>query len=57
MLRNKTGLPVVLWDERLSTLSAHGYLTEMNVHGRKRKRRIDELSAAIILQSYVDSLR
>ncbi len=52
-----TGLPVILWDERLTTVSAHNLLSEMNVRGQKRKDAVDELSARIILDAYLDSLR
>ena len=54
MLAQRTGLPVVLWDERLTTVSAHEILSEINVRGEKRKKAVDELSAALILQSYLD---
>ena len=54
MLAQRTGLPVVWWDERLTTVSAHEILSEINVRGEKRKKAVDELSAALILQSYLD---
>ena len=55
-LRTLTDLPVALWDERLTTVSAIGYLNETNVRGKKRKGVIDTLSAQIILQNFLDSL-
>lgn len=50
-------VPVVLWDERGTTVSAIGYLNEQNVRGKKRKQVVDSVAAVIILQSYLDSLR
>ena len=55
MLEQRTGLPVILWDERLTTVNAHEILSEINVRGEKRKKAVDELSATLILQSYLDS--
>lgn len=55
-LKNKTGLPVVLWDERLTTVSAHRVLSDNHVRGKKRKKVVDTVSAVFILQSYLDSL-
>lgn len=49
-----TDVPVCLWDERGTTVSAHGYLNEMDTRGKKRKEVVDELAAAIILQNYLD---
>ncbi len=56
-LRERTGLPVTLWDERLTTVSAIGFLNETNVRGKKRKAIVDTVSATIILQEYLDSRR
>ncbi len=56
-LEELTGLPVELWDERLTTMSAIGFLNETNVRGKKRKNVVDTVSAAIILQDYLDSRR
>lgn len=49
------GLPVILWDERGTTLSAARILNERNVRGKKRKGVIDTVAAAVLLQSYLDS--
>ena len=57
MLREATGLPVELFDERLTTVSAHRILSESNVRGQKRKNSVDELSAQLILQDYLDRRR
>ncbi len=56
-LREATSLPVVLRDERLTTVSAIGFLNETNVRGKKRKAVVDTVSATIILQNYLDSRR
>ena len=53
-LEELTGLPVVLQDERLSTANAHVMLNMTNTRGQKRKSIIDEMSACLILQSYLD---
>ncbi|MBR2405739.1 MAG: Holliday junction resolvase RuvX [Clostridia bacterium] len=56
-LRERSGLPVVLRDERLTTVSAHSVLNQTNVRGKKRKAVVDTVSATIILQDYLDSRR
>jgi putative Holliday junction resolvase len=50
-------LPVILWDERLSTVSAERVLLEADLSRKKRKRLRDRVSAAVILQNYLDSRR
>ena len=57
MLKRRTGLEVVMWDERLTTVSAHMLMNETNTRGQKRKNKVDSVSAAYILQSYLDSIR
>lgn len=57
LLSEYSALPVKLWDERLTTVSAHMLMNETNVRGQKRKDRIDSVSAAYILQSYLDSIK
>lgn len=54
-LERRTGLPVVLWDERLSTVEAEQVLKESGVRRENRKQYIDKLAAAVILQSYLDA--
>ena len=54
-IREVSGLPVILWDERLTTVSAHRLMNVTNVRGKKRKAAVDSISAAIILESYLDS--
>ncbi len=47
-------IPVDYQDERLTTVIAHGYLSDNNVKGKKRKANVDAVSASVILQSYID---
>lgn len=48
---------VRLWDERCTTITAHGYMNDTNTRGKKRKAVIDEVAAVVILQSFLDSRR
>lgn len=57
MLERRTGLPVVLWDERLTTVEADEIMTEVGVKGIDRKKYVDKIAAMIILQDYMDSLK
>lgn len=57
LLSQRSGLPVALIDERLTTVSASRYLNETNTRGAARKGVIDTLSAQIILQNALDRLR
>lgn len=52
-LEERTGLPVVLWDERCTTVSAHNFLNATNTRGKKRKAVVDAVAATIILESYL----
>ena len=52
-LSEQTGIPSVLYDERLTTVSAHKILSENNVRGKKRKATVDTLSASLILEDYL----
>ncbi len=56
-LEKRTGLEVVMWDERLSTVSAVEVLKEGNVRRENRKNYVDKIAASFILQGYLDSLR
>jgi putative Holliday junction resolvase len=56
-LHAATGLPVVLWDERLTTRAAERALAEAGAHGARRKRAVDSVAAALLLQSYLDAER
>lgn len=53
-LERRTGLPVVMWDERLSTVSADKVLMETGVRRENRKAVIDQIAAVFILQGYLD---
>lgn len=55
LLEETFGLPVVLWDERLSTMAAERVLIEADVSRNKRKKVIDKMAAVMILQGYLDS--
>lgn len=54
MLKAETGLPVELWDERLSTVEAENIMLDADLSRSKRKKNIDRLAAQIILQGYLD---
>ena len=53
LLRDVTGLPVTLWDERLTTVDAHKILRANGKSGKKRKGVVDAVAAALILESYL----
>ncbi len=55
-LERRTGLPVILWDERLTTVAANRVLMESGVRREHRKESVDQIAAAMILQGYLDSL-
>lgn len=57
MLVRRTGLPVVMWDERLTTVEANRTLMESGVRRENRKDYVDELAAIFILQGYLDAQR
>ncbi|MEE1314720.1 MAG: Holliday junction resolvase RuvX [Faecalimonas sp.] len=54
-LERRTGLPVVLWDERLTTVEAERTLIESGVRREDRKKYVDKIAAVFILQGYLDS--
>ena len=56
-LEKTTQLPVATWDERLSTVGATRILLEADLSRKKRKKSVDKLAAAIILQGYLDHSR
>jgi putative Holliday junction resolvase len=55
-LRAVVSVPVVEWDERLTSVQAERSLNAMDVRGARRKELVDQMAAAIILQAYLDSL-
>lgn len=52
-LREASGLPVQMWDERRTTVEAHNILSQHNYHGKKRKNTVDAVAAALILEGYL----
>lgn len=56
-LMRRTGLPVTLWDERLTTVAADKSMIEMGIRREHRKDYVDEIAAMFILQGYLDRLR
>ena len=55
-LERRTGLEVIMWDERLSTVEAHRILDEAGLGYEKKAEVVDKIAAAIILQNYLDSI-
>lgn len=56
-LERRTGLPIILWDERLTTVEAERSLMESNVRRENRKQYVDRIAAAFILQGYLDRIK
>lgn len=56
MLEKRTGLPVELWDERLTTVEAQRRMIEAGVRREKRAKVVDQVAAALILQGFLDCL-
>ena len=54
-LKNKLDIPVLFWDERLTSFAAEQHLGEMGLNWRQRREHIDKIAAMIILQNYLDS--
>ena len=57
ILEEVTALPVVMWDERRTTVEAHNILSQHNYHGQKRKNTVDAVAASLILEGYLNSLK
>lgn len=57
ILRERTGLPLTLWDERLTTVDAHRILSENGRRGKKRKQTVDAVAATLILEGYLGRRR
>ena len=51
-LERRTGIPVIMWDERLTTVSADNVMMESGIRRENRKEYVDEIAAMIILQNY-----
>jgi len=56
MLEKRTGLPVILWDERLTTVAADKLMIESSIRREDRKKYVDRIAAEFILQGYLDSI-
>ena len=56
-LGDATGLEIVMWDERRTTVEAHNILSQHNYHGQKRKNTVDAVAASLILEGYLNSLK
>ena len=56
-LEERTGMQVVLWDERRTTVAAHQILFDQGKDGRKRKKMVDAVAASLILENYLDYKR
>ena len=56
MLERRTGLPVVMWDERLTTVEADRTMVETGIRRENRKEYVDMIAAVFILQGYLDYL-
>ncbi len=57
MLEDETGLEVILFDERLSTVEVTKIMISADISRAKRKTKVDTLAATLILQSYLDSIK
>jgi putative Holliday junction resolvase len=56
VLKDNIATPIKLWDERLTSAQAQRFLIQGNVRREQRKEKVDKTAAAILLQSYLDSL-
>ena len=56
VLNETIGVPIKMWDERLTSVQANRFLIEANVRRDQRKQKVDKTAAAILLQSYLDAL-
>ena len=58
ILERRTGLEVILWDERLTTVAAEEWMDEVGMKKREsRKKYVDMLAAVLILQEYLDAIK
>jgi putative holliday junction resolvase len=56
-LHDESGIPIVYWDERLTTVEAHRVLSEAGASLEQRKRAVDRLAAVLLLEGYLDARR
>ena len=54
-IKERCKIETMMWDERLTTVTAHKYLNDTNTRGKKRKNTVDAVAAVVILQSFIDS--
>jgi putative holliday junction resolvase len=57
VLKEAVAIPITAWDERLTSAQANRFLIQADVRRNQRKEKVDKTAAAILLQSYLDSLR
>ena len=57
ILADATGLEIIMWDERRTTVEAHNILSQHNYHGQKRKNTVDAVAASLILEGYLNSIK
>lgn len=57
ILGEATGLEIVMWDERRTTVEAHNILSQHNYHGKKRKDTVDAVAASLILEGYLSFMK
>lgn len=57
LIKEATGCPIEMWDERLTTVAAHRAMLEADMSRNKRKKIVDKIAATYILQGYLDKLR
>ena len=53
LVEQECSMPVILWDERRTTVEAHNILSDCNYHGKKRKNTVDAVAASLILEGYL----
>ena len=56
LVEQECSMPVILWDERRTTVEAHNILSDCNYHGKKRKNTVDAVAASLILEGYFSFL-
>jgi putative Holliday junction resolvase len=54
-IERRCGIPVIMWDERLTTVEADEIMDEAGIRGRERKEYVDMIAAQVILQDYLDN--
>lgn len=57
LLTERVSIPIIMWDERRTTVEAHGILSANDRHGKKRKETVDAVAATLILEGYLGSIK